>query len=468
MERSCIWLKGLKALLLKKLSLIRLSNDRASHMPSLKLSPSALIAFRVFFGFCLTYDLVVHFADVPLFYTDQGFLPRLAATPISGGAWSLYQWSGAAPPVFLLYIAQIILSLLFMGGIAFPLVPFLLWVFQISLRNRNYAITDGSDDLSVILLFFSIFLPLSRSLTTRFQKWWYEVNDQPLWHFTFVVQILLIYFFTGILKSDLVWQKSYHATFLALRLDTVTNSFGHYLLHYPLLLKVVTASVIHLEVWGSVLFYFLYLFPSKKTNYARQILCTIFIFFHLGLSATMRLGVFPYYSIALWLAVFPWDIQKPLPKTARISLKQTPSALFALLTLFGILSWNALQVNPHLKIPNFLTHLTRTLSLKQSWGMFAPYPALDNYRVEAIGRLNNGTEINLYPESYWAQNRHRTKYWLNMDLKREDYLKPFASYLCAKEPVLTEVEIISHHRLVNRDTFKEQQYTDRLWKQNCR
>jgi hypothetical protein len=441
-------------------------------------SSQSLQIFRFLLGAFLAYDLIVHFSDIGLFYTDFGIFGRSYAIPSVGPAWwSLYFLSGTVLGIAALYTLHLILALLFMAGVGLPWVTILLWVFQFSLRNRNVTLMDGSDDLAVVLVFFSIFLPLTPKQQSP-QSFFNRFVNQPLWHVALTIQMLCLYSFSALQKSDVTWNSTFTAVSLALRLDILTNELGRWLTQFPGLLKISTALVYSLELAGPMVYLAAMLFQNRLSIRVRQAICLLFILFHLGLSATMRLGVFPYYCIAAWILLFPRlpDENEPA-EPLRLLPTQIPSLVLSLFTIFTIMILNLRTVKNTVQVPLPIQWYSAHFSLHQNWGMFAPFPALDNYHIRTYGEFADGSVRELFDEKFWYENRHRVKYWLNMDLKRRDFLVPYSFYWCNKisaeykvpKPLLLRTRVKAFHSVADKSGLKPDQiYTHDLWIQPCR
>jgi|GEM_PF-2828689 len=455
-------------------------------LPRIEIPNRSLEIFRFLLGALIAYDLIVHFSDLSLLYTDQGIFPRALAIPsVTKLWWSIYFLAGSFLSVAILYSIHLILALCFMAGVGLPWVTIALWAFQFSLRNRNVSIMDGSDDLSIVLLFFAVFLPLTPKLQdakSYFRKW----ITQPMWHVAFIVQILCLYSFSALQKSDASWNSVFNAISLTLRLDILVNPVGKWLLHFPIFLKVMTASVYWLELAGPMVYLAALFFPHSSKNRwpirVRQTVCVLFILFHLGLSLTMRLGMFPYLCIIAWVTLFPRLEPEPEPEEEpgqETSLawraSWIPSLIVSLGVFITVVMMNVRAAVPSFKLPTAVQKIGQTLSLHQNWGMFAPYPALDNYFVLPEGHFSDGTRRPIDSQTFWLQNRHRVKFWLNMDLKRRDFLTGYTRYWCRQyssikipKPLLERVTVTSFHHVAYKDRAGERDYADVLWNQSCK
>jgi len=366
-----------------------------------------------------------------------------------------------------LYLLHIALAFCFMIGRGLPFVTLLLWIFQASLRNRNFGISDGGDDLSVILLFISIFLPMTEAENKNenlFTRIW-----NALWSLVFVVQLLSMYFFSGLKKSDLSWTNSFTASELALRLDNMTSSFGHFLLQFPSLLKFSTALVVGLERIGPIVFLACYFVPLPISSRIKKLLCILFMLFHVAILATFRLWAFPLICISAWVALFPSQTDATTsdhlaPRTGKAFYPFLVVPLVILLTIFD---WNLLDVQPGFILSEGIRAVGQQLSLWQNWGMFAPFPTLNNQHLSIIGTKADGSEKDLFDESKWRENRHRVKYLVNISTMDNLYIGGLARYYCRQNPDITQLRIETHNSIINKASFVVNNEERTLWTQDC-
>ena len=408
-------------------------------------------------------------------------------------AWhhSIYMVSDLPAIQISLYLVHIALAFFFMIGRGLPWITVILWFFQVSLRNRNFSITDGGDDIAVILLFISIFLPLKKlpinaeaaKVETRFTKIW-----NALWSMVFTVQLLSMYFFSALKKTDVSWKSSFTATALSLRLDNIASSFGHALLHFPTLLKASTAIVFNLEFFGPLIFLGCYLLPLSFTPRLKKIICILFMLLHVSILAIFRLWSFPLMCITAWIALYPSsdteiDTEEKNDEPTPVNLEEIQEEshpfdhlgekmsyaflLFPVLILLTILDWNRLEVDSRYAMPE-ITHFTgQQLSLWQNWGMFAPYPTLNNNHFKFIGTKNDGSEVEVFNESQWLENRHRVKFLLNIATTDNVYVGGLARYYCKKNPALTKLRIDAHNSIINKETLAVKEEDTTIWNQDC-
>jgi len=158
------------------------------------------------------------------------------------------------------------------------------------------------------MLFWSMFLPLGRHWSLDSFLWKRKpVTLDPIVSFAsaaILLQICLMYFFTGVLKFNDIWFSG-QAIEYALSYDIVVRPMGRYLLNYAGLLKFFTYGTLCLELIGPFLF-----FMPWKTAAFRLALWGILMSLHVGVEMTMTVALFSYMCMAaltLFLPMGLWD-----------------------------------------------------------------------------------------------------------------------------------------------------------------
>lgn len=416
------------------------------------LDVRSLIALRVGMAALLLVDLAVRARDLVAHYTDAGVLPREARIAMqwdfSEPWWmSLHMLSGSAWWQAALFTIAAVAATMLLLGYRTRFAVFVSWLLLFSLHARFPLLTQGGDALLRCMLFWSMFLPLTKAEVRRQRS---EVRGQKSegrlvcsWGTAaFVVQLAVMYIFTAMLKTGPAWRYDFSATYYALSIDHFTSELGYFLLSYPRLLQVLTFSAILLEWIGPLLL----LVPIRQT-WVRIVIPLAFIGFHLGLAAAMDLGTFPWICILFWVALLPpaaWDWLEQMLGVARECLGlgkrelppcNMPKCEFEPVALIGsvasnliaafLLSYIVLMNVNRLAYPRAmvggppLCWLGQMTGLDQYWNMFspAPYPFGGWLRIE--GDTADGRIVNLYrhneplPEAKPANvsATYDTQYW---------------------------------------------------------
>jgi predicted DCC family thiol-disulfide oxidoreductase YuxK len=269
-----------------------------------------LALFRVMLALVLIADLLSRSRDLTAHYTDRGVLPRADLIGLFGG-WrpSLHLIGGSALVELLLFVTAGVIALALLVGYRTRLATFLSWIFLMSLHSRNPLILQGGDFLLLMLLFWSMFLPLGAryavdaALDERVQ----QTPNQYLSMATIalLVQSMSVYFFSALLKSDPVWIPHGTAVHYALQIDYLATPFGVWLRQFPQLLSGLTYYVWYLELIGPFL-----MFSPVLHVPLRLLLQACFISMHIGFLFCLEIGLFPFVSIASLIVFTPgwvWD-----------------------------------------------------------------------------------------------------------------------------------------------------------------
>ena len=399
----------------------------------------SLAAVRIGMGVVLLVTLAVRAGDVTAFYSDSGVLPRAARIALD------QEWVGTTPPYWIslhmlsgytwfqlgLFAAAAIAAVGVMVGYRTRLSIAISWLLLVSLQGRNPLVLHGGDNVLRCLLFWAMLLPMGAVWSL---DQWLTKSKSPSHVLNcasaaVLLQLCIIYWFTGILKSDPLWRSEFTATYFALSMDHFTTALGYALLPFPTLLQMLTVGVLLLEIGGPTLL----LFPIGNRVF-RVIIPFAFIMFHAGLALTMRLGEFPFICMIYWLIVLPREFWKSKPTDHLVQL--TTRLLSFLSSLvenspFNAVPWRRLFGQPHPGFfqigaatnvlvlfllsyvvlvngyrangnwglhmsPGPLRVLGDAAQLNQYWGMFAPRPYATGGWISLEGILVNGERVNLF------------------------------------------------------------------------
>ena len=117
--------------------------------------PAALL--RIALGLLAFADLWDRLRDFNAFYTLDG----LVAGPSEGFralTWSLFSLTSSRGATLAMFLAGFPLALAFALGYRTRVANALLWVFLVSLHNRNVHVCDGGDAVLLALVFWSMFV----------------------------------------------------------------------------------------------------------------------------------------------------------------------------------------------------------------------------------------------------------------------------------------------------------------------
>jgi hypothetical protein len=444
------------------------------------IDPRAFAVFRISLGIILLLDLILKSNSLTAFYTDQGILPRaLAIDNLGWWSFSFHMASGALWFQALLMVVGGALAIALILGYQTRLVTFLLWLFFISLQNRNHLILHSGDALIRLLCFWAMFLPLGLRWSidgrARYPKPPPNETTVMIASLGIFLQMTSIYFFTALLKNHPEWNQDFTAIYYAMNLDQFTTPLGRWLLSAPGLMKFLTGFTFGLELLGPILV----LIPFRIL---RTLIPAAFIGFHISLAATMNLGLFPWICAAGWLVFFPpafWDFIEvqflgrrvgftdSMSRLAEVTLRHLPEPYHGkippwtqvmaqgvlVFSIGAALVWNICTLPSVDKaVPQWIRTFALPMRLDQYWCMFAPNPMRADGWFVVDGELNDGTSYDTWsnispviwekPEDLMVSFRstpwrkYLTNLWIGKD--NPELQLAFGKYVCREWNRLSE------------------------------
>jgi len=405
----------------------------------------SLAAFRIGAATLILADLWWRSRELTAYFTDQGVLPRTARIELyeSGDQfgiayqWSLHMFNGQFwPQLFLLLIAAGF-AVCLLVGYRTRLAAVASWLLLLSLDSRNPMILNSGDVLLRTMMFWAIFLPLGARasldhlLRPPLQRLPIRVLSAA--SVALLLQLVMMYFFSGLFKVHDVWLTEYSAIYYALNCDAYVTQLGIQLRQFPLLMAAMTGTTFWLELVGPLL-----AFSPFAHARVRVLLVMVFWAFHLGLALAMTIGLFAPICMVAWLVFLPsgfWDgLEKRLagsqlqqrwcdcrarvssatsefaasgtglwplgrPETARWRQSVALNGALTGLLLYTAV-WNVRELDvaywEKKILPRRFNVVARVLGLDQNWSMFSPIPRTEDGWVVMRGTLRDGSEVNLW------------------------------------------------------------------------
>ncbi|MCB9790994.1 HTTM domain-containing protein [Candidatus Nomurabacteria bacterium] len=447
---------------------------------SLDLRSFAITRFLL--GILLLFDFGTRLTLLSEHYGSQSTLPLtlLRSTRGLSHQFSVFFQNDSQNFILLLFGIGIVITFLFTIGFKTRLMNILLWIFIVSLHNRNPLVLQGGDTVIRMMLFWGIFLPLGEIWSF---DWYLKRRKAPIestlgsyayfsvGSVAFILQLIFIYLFTALLKSGNQWYPDGTAIYYALEIDQFLKPFGSLLLHVKTLLKPLT-----LFVWGLELFGWAFYFSPVWRPNLKTITVTAFILLHIGIGFSMAIGLFPWLMCVYWIALLPASVWKPLdryiyrieerlfksakpPKQKKNfnklksvwaiidPLRTASYSIFLLIVLIVVLLWNINSVNPNLVIPEPISKAVEYVRIDQVWDMFAPYPLVNDGWYVVVGTYADGSKKDLFQHNdnvdwnkpKWVyktyRNQRERKYMMNLVANYNAvYRRGYADYLCKHSP----------------------------------
>jgi len=365
----------------------------------------SLAVFRIAIATLILVDLLTRAGDLTAHYADDGAWPIEAARrrlPLWG--FSLHLFNGSVEFQAVLFLITGAFALAMLVGYHTRLVTPIVWLLMLSLHRRNPQVLQGGDHVLRVLLFWSMFLPLGSRYGVDAHR---NRGTRPassavrsIGAAAILLQVCIIYWFAGLLKSRNTWYIQGDGVYYALMLDRYVTPIGKWLLDAnPILLKLLNYGTLGLELFGPLLA----LFPIVARGPVRCGIIAAFWLFHLGMGICLELWLFGYICSAAWLLFIPswvWDHLKiKSPTFDRQGNKTIWARLLngaVVFLLIYVLFWNLRTANKPLYrfFPGVINPIGYALGLDQAWGVFAG-PSKKNGWFVITGQLEDGTRVNL-------------------------------------------------------------------------
>jgi hypothetical protein len=331
-------------------------------------------------------------------YSDAGPAPTaLARQHLGPGQWSLYLLSGAVAYQATLFLLAATLASALAIGCRTRLATIGSWILLASLHMRLPVVLNAGDTMLRVLLFWSMFLPLGATWSLDVRR---RARPTPSVVATpataaFVFQLAMVYWFAGLAKWNDEWLRG-DALAQVFSFQFYSRPLSRYLLEFPGLTLWLSRGVVCLELLGPCL-----LFVPWATAQVRVVVIVAFILFHLGIAATITVGLFPWVGVAAWLALLPTEVWRRKSEERELMVSCVGGKLAT--TGFGaaialVLYWNVVTLTGVRRPSGFHAVVNRVASvtmLRQSWNVFAT-PSRFDAKFVYQGRLKNGRLVDLF------------------------------------------------------------------------
>jgi predicted DCC family thiol-disulfide oxidoreductase YuxK len=258
----------------------------------------SLALFRFALGALVSLDCWSRLCGVGAFYSDAGILPRtLLLSSEHAPLWSLALLNGTALFQAALLVIAALAAAAFALGYRSRQALLLCWLVVVSLQVRNPLVLGIDDQLMAVLLFWSLFVPLS-------SRWSVDaaLSPQPpppdprhlSWGgASLFIQLLSLLLFTTMARQDPAWWPDGSALYYVLSLDHSTRELGRALLAYPELLQGLSYAL-----YGSGWLIPLALLSPWATQTLRHLAFVILALLQIGTLLSVDLGLLPWLTLA--------------------------------------------------------------------------------------------------------------------------------------------------------------------------
>jgi hypothetical protein len=351
----------------------------------------SLAAFRMALGFGIVVHAITFMPGMFDFFADGGLALRPPVFP------NLFLISTAKWYVACVFVFEALCGLAILYNVCARIAAAFVFLVILSVTWRTPEVTYGVDMLLRMELLWFLFLPSGRprgETATRFTS---------IASVGALMQIALIYVFTGLFKDAVAWLDQGTSVYQALLGYTFTTSFGHFLAQMPLsVMKIASVSVLLLERLGPILFFSPFFFSA-----CRMIAFGSFALMHLLFVMSLHIGLFAYFDIVFLLLLLPAEFWNELGKFRVLKGIRLPSRDDVLAKFNPAVQALAAVVLAIVTFSNFYGYLDlsayasprfiRNLSwygLEQRWTMFSPFPAAEAGIYIVSGTTRSGDLVN--------------------------------------------------------------------------
>ena len=265
------------------------------------LDTRAIGLFRVLLALTILWDQAIRLDDWHAFHSALGVVSLAdSRTWDSSWIWSLYWLSDGPWLPYVLEALRGLATLTLLFGIRSRLSAFLLFVLLASTVARNPLILQGGDKVLVVMTFFACFLPLGACCSL--ERLWFGGKPDSACRSAgtaaYAVQVLLVWFMGGILKTGEQWWGSGTALSMALHLEVFVTEFARFWRGWDWLVQPLTFFVFWIECLAPLLV----LLPSYWSRVAGLL---ALIALEAGIWLSVEVGLFPLISVVSLIPLVP-------------------------------------------------------------------------------------------------------------------------------------------------------------------
>ncbi len=339
----------------------------------------SLAVFRIGLGISVLAGLIQRAPYYTAFYTGDGILPLSALRDLpTRYVLNIHLLNDSIPYQYLLLALHVAFALAMTLGWKTRLSTLLCWAWTGSLAHRNPLVLSGADNLQMMMLMWSLFVPTAEYFSLDALK---KKGPRPERIFTFgtlalYAQILMLYQGTVLCKLTGVEWNAGQGLYYSLNYDLHARASATWLLSHASWLAPLSYATLCIEAVAP----WLLLWPGRPR--VRWAALASLWSLHLAIQFFLIVEIFPLMGIVsvlfaiptgFWSSLGPW---KRNPDTRRSDnaeawYRSRTVALFGtLLLLFSAVQW--LKMFPSvLKVPKEFRKIRKEVLIEQNWEMFS-------------------------------------------------------------------------------------------------
>ncbi len=380
----------------------------------------ALGLMRIGVALVVISDIIIRWQDLSAFFTDDGIWPTKLIHNFGWqkGYWCFHELSGGYGLATALFCIHLLFAIGLLLGYKTRLCTILVWIFTVSLHNRNMFILQSGDDLLRITLFWAMFMPWGNALSMDAKKYSTKEYYTGLAAFGYLMLISSVYIFTVFLKNSSEWHGDASAVYYALSLDQLRLPLGDIIYKHPHLMQFLTKAVYTVEVIIPILL----LFPTRN-KWVKLAAFVLITCLHIGIGSTLYVGLFWIINITTALAILPpafldqfkflcisnaQKVQRQIFSATKHVVNIFSAVIIALCLIMNLsyMPWFGYELDKPIKV------VINVLRLNQFWGMFSPHIMKEDGWLLHEGYTSEGKLWDLYydlPYIYSEKPEHLVK-----------------------------------------------------------
>ncbi|MFV0304877.1 MAG: HTTM domain-containing protein [Moheibacter sp.] len=410
-----------------------------------RIDNSPIIVFRIFFGLLM---MIECWGSIATGWVTETFVdPKFTFTFIG------FEWTNIllGETMYYVYIALGFLGLMIMLGLFYRISSFIFaigWSLVYFMQKEHY---NNHYYLVMLVSWIMIFIPANRYKSLDiilFPK----IQSNWIYNWTrliFILQLFILYTYAAIAKLYPGW---INGDFLMIRYTNFSRWIDKTIAYEPITNFISSREFAQLFSWLGFGFDLL-IVPLLLWKRTRVIALCATLFFHIFNSATLHIGIFPYFALSFSVFFFPPDLIRKIFFPKKVIYLNSPNSSYSKnlkFTLFTFLFW--LYIGWQIFLP--LRHwyipgnvLWTEEGHRLSWRMMLRTKSANTsfYIVDKANRKQTNVKLNNYLTRL-QQNRVQT---------RPDMIWQFAQYLkneYAKKG--REIEVYAKSRLsINRGPY---------------
>ena len=259
---------------------------------------------RIAIGLILFADFGIRFLNFRAHYTSEGILPLgsfLFQPDLSFRPWSVFYMTDSPPHVAALFVLALVFSVCLALGYKTRWAGWICWILLLGLQVRNPLILHKGDRYLVLILFWGNFLPWGKSFSGDHG---FLTSDDEKVHLSWgsvalFLQICCLYWFSAVTRVGPEWQVDGSALYYTYHLEPILNWMAVPMLSTgEAVLEFFTRAALLMEMFGPLLLFI-------PVPWIRFVSILLVMGFHIGIMATLSLGLFTWVCIAAPLGLLP-------------------------------------------------------------------------------------------------------------------------------------------------------------------